>query len=139
MKCPECLTANDFSARRCLTCGYKFVPQEGTPARHTGFYAGYFAFRELVTPHLIKVVYMVGAGLLTAAGVLSIVSPDTLSGYADDPTRTRLAGILLLSGGNLVWRMLCEGAILLFSLHEILVSIDDRTRALVMQGEVTGK
>jgi hypothetical protein len=39
--------------------------------------------------------------------------------------------------GNLVWRILCEGAILLFSLHELLVSIDTRTGLLVQQGKRT--
>jgi hypothetical protein len=34
-----------------------------------------------------------------------------------------------------VWRMVCEGAILLFSLHEILVSLDNRVRVLVRRGE----
>jgi hypothetical protein len=33
--------------------------------------------------------------------------------------------------GNLVWRIMCEGAILLFSLHELLVGIDTRTGLLV--------
>ncbi len=35
-------------------------------------------------------------------------------------------GILALIFGNLAWRMLCEAAILLFSLHEILVSLEDK-------------
>jgi len=136
MKCPECLSENDFSAKRCSTCGHKFVLQGETPVLYKHFYAEYFAFRELVTPHLIKVVYILGACVLTAAGILSIIVPDTLSGYADDAARARLGGVLLLLAGNLVWRMLCEVAILLFSLHEIVVSIDNRARALVMQLEV---
>jgi hypothetical protein len=102
---------------------------------YISFYAGYFAFRELVTPHLIKVVYIVGACFITAAGVWSILSPETLSGYEADPILTRFGGIMVLLVGNLVWRMVCESAILLFSLHEILVSLDNRVRVLVRRGE----
>jgi hypothetical protein len=88
-----------------------------------------------VTPQLIKVVYIVGALFITAAGILSIVSPDTLEEYEAGPIVIRLGGIAVLLIGNLVWRMMCEGAILLFSLHELLVSIDMRARVLVRQGK----
>jgi len=35
--------------------------------------------------------------------------------------------------GNLAWRTMWEGAILLFSLHELLVSFDTRAGLLVWQ------
>ena len=44
-------------------------------------------------------------------------------------------GILALIFGNLAWRMLCEGAILLFSLHEILVSLEDKADFLATHYE----
>jgi hypothetical protein len=135
MKCPQCMTENDTSATKCSVCAHTFAPQRGRPVMYISFYAGYFAFRELVTPHLIKVVYIVGACFITAAGVWSILSPETLSGYEADPILTRFGGIMVLLVGNLVWRMVCEGAILLFSLHEILVSLDNRVRVLVRRGE----
>lgn len=135
MKCPQCLMENDVSATKCSICEHAFAPQQITPARYTSFYAEYFAFRELVTPQLLKVVYIVGACFITAAGLLSILSPETLNEYEAGPIITRLGGILVLLVGNLVWRMMCEGAILLFSLHELLVSIDTRARGLVLQGK----
>lgn len=135
MKCPQCLAENVASATKCSVCEQTLSPQRGTPARYMSFYAEYFAFRELVTPQLIKVVYIVGALFITAAGILSIVSPDTLDEYEAGPIVTRLGGIAVILIGNLVWRMMCEGAILLFSLHELLVSIDTRARVLVRQGK----
>ncbi len=134
MKCPQCLTENDVSATKCSICEHALVSQQVKSARYTSFYAEYFAFRELVTPQLIKVVYIVGACFMTAAGLLSILSPETLNEYEAGPILTRLGGIFVLLVGNLVWRMMCEGAILLFSLHELLVSIDTRAKALVRQG-----
>ncbi len=135
MKCPQCLTENDVSAAKCSICEHAFAPRQGKSTRYTSFYAEYFAFRELVTPQLIKVVYIVGACFITAAGLLSILSPETLNEYEAGPILTRVGGILVLLVGNLVWRMMCEGAILLFSLHELLVSIDTRARVLVRQGK----
>lgn len=135
MKCPQCLTENDVSATKCSICGHAFTPQQVKPARYASFYAEYFAFRELVTPQLIKVVYIVGACFITAAGLLSILSPEALNEYEAGPILTRLGGIFVLLVGNLVWRMMCEGAILLFSLHELLVSIDTRAKALLLRGK----
>ena len=135
MKCPQCFTENDVSATKCSIREHAFAPQQVKSARYTSFYAEYFAFRELVTPQLIKTVYIVGACFITAGGLLSILSPETLNEYEAGPILTRLGGIFVLLVGNLVWRMMCEGAILLFSLHELLVSIDTRAKALVRQGK----
>lgn len=135
MKCPQCFTENDAAATKCSACEQTLSPPRVSPVRYTSFYAAYFSFRELVTPQLIKVVYFVGACFITAAGVLSIMSPDRLAEYEGGSILTRLGGIAVLLIGNLVWRMMCEGAILLFSLHELLVSIDTRAGVLVRQGK----
>lgn len=137
MKCPQCFTEHDVSATKCSVCEQALSAQRVKSVRYTSFYSEYFAFRELVTPQLIKVVYLVGACFITAAGLLSIVSPDALDEYAAGPIATRLGGIAVLLIGNLMWRMMCEGAILLFSLHELLVSIDTRIGVLVRQGKRT--
>ena len=137
MKCPQCLTENDASATKCAVCQQVFNAPRPRPVRYMSFYAEYFAFRELVTPQLIKVIYFVGACFITAGGLLSILSPDALDEYMAGPIFTRLGGIAALVVGNLVWRIMCEGAILLFSLHELLVSIDTRAGLLVRQGKRT--
>lgn len=135
MKCPQCLAENDVSAMKCSACDHVFAPQRVKSTQYTSFYAEYFAFRELVTPQLIKVVYIVGACFITSAGLVSILSPETLNEYDVGPILSRLGGVFLLLVGNLVWRMMCEGAILLFSLHELLVSIDTRAKGLVLRGK----
>lgn len=137
MKCPHCCTENDVSATKCSVCEQALNRPRPKSVRYMSFYAEYFAFRELVTPQLIKVIYFVGACFITAAGLLSILSPDALDEYAAGPIFTRLGGIAALVIGNLIWRLMCEGAILLFSLHDLLVSIDTRTALLVQQGKRT--
>lgn len=133
MKCPQCFTEQDASATKCSACDHVFPPKRIKSVKYMSFYAEYFAFRELVTPQLIKVVYIVGACFISAAGFLSILSPETLDEYDLGPILSRLGGIFVLLVGNLVWRMMCEGAILLFSLHELLVSIDTRAKGMVEQ------
>ncbi len=135
MKCPQCFTEHDVSAQKCSACEHVFAPLRVKSVGYMSFYAEYFSFRELVTPQLIKVVYIVGACFITAVGLLSTLSPEGLERYAVVPIFSRLGGIAVLLVGNLVWRMMCEGAILLFSLHELLVSIDTQAKALRLQGK----
>ncbi|MGZ8384173.1 MAG: DUF4282 domain-containing protein [Nitrospira sp.] len=137
MKCPQCLTEHDVAATQCSVCDQTLTPQPVKSVGYTSFYADYFSFRELVTPQLIKVVYLVGACFITGAGLLSILSPETWNEYEVGPMLTRLSGIFVLLIGNLVWRMMCEGAILLFSLHELLVSLDLRALTLMRQGKIS--
>jgi hypothetical protein len=37
-------------------------------------------------------------------------------------------GLLIIVVGNLIWRVVCESIILLFSIHEILASIEKRIK-----------
>jgi hypothetical protein len=78
---------------------------------------------------------LIGVVAITIVSIFAIVSPDTFAAYGGDSTRVMFMGILLLVLGNLVWRMLCEGAILLFSLHEILVSLEDTAELLATHVE----
>jgi hypothetical protein len=130
MKCPECLFENDERASKCRYCGYKFITDESHPGREAGYFGQYFGFRKLITPTLIIASHVLGAFAITLLSVVAMIFPEFFTRYGDDSSRVVLGGILLLVAGNLVWRMMCEGAILLFSLHETLVSLDDKARSL---------
>jgi len=81
---------------------------------------GYFSFRKMVSTHLIKVIYILGLIAITIGGIGMIVAgADQYNGEV-----FVLGGIALLIIGNLLWRILCEGWILLFSIHDILGSIE---------------
>jgi hypothetical protein len=59
-----------------------------------------------------------------------------ITGIAPEYTDTSrdalvVGGLTLLGVGNIVWRVLCEMAILLFRVHEALLSLDDKARALI--------
>lgn len=98
--------------------------------RNQMFFSQYFEFRTLITPNIIKTVYFLGAFFMTAIGISAFFSPDHLRGYPGVETGGVFMGFLLLVVGNLVWRVFCEGIILLFSLHEVAVSIDSKAKGL---------
>lgn len=78
----------------------------------------FFGFRKMISTVFIKILYVVGALVLTIGG---IVMP-----FIDDEWILPGIGAVIL--GNLVWRVLCEGWILLFSMHEILGKIENNSR-----------
>lgn len=131
MKCPECLFENANEALTCVACGHKFLTQEATTGTYSDYLRQYFGFRKLITPSLIRWSYLFGALAITMMSAIAIVFPHTFTEYGDNSDRVVFGGILLLFAGNVVWRMMCEGAILVFSLHEILVSLDDKAKSLV--------
>lgn len=94
---------------------------------------GFFNFRTLVSNTIIKSVYMIGAVLITFVGLLLIAYPilmpladPTVNTTAQSDISKVLAGATLLILGNLLWRLLCEGWIILFSLHEMISAIEKR-------------
>ena len=87
----------------------------------------YFSFERMITPGFVKVVYFLGFIALTAAGVALAVWAGM---QLNDATIDRLlgwryvalgAGLVLV--GNIVWRVFCELWVVLFGIHEELVSV----------------
>lgn len=75
----------------------------------------YFSFRSMVSTKLMKVLYLIGFGLITLGGLWV---------FSESP----LVGLLVLTAGNLTWRVLCEQMIVIHSIHEALVSIERHQR-----------
>lgn len=96
----------------------------------------YFEFRTLITPFWIQLSYLMGAFGITMISVMAIIAPHTFAGYDNDTKHIVASGAILLFVGNIIWRMLCEGVILFFSIHSLLVSIDNRAESLAT-AEVT--
>ena len=88
--------------------------QEKKPARRNAF----FSFRVLVSRAIIKVLYFIGMLILTLGGIGRL-----LTAYSQEET---MVGILILTLGNILWRIICEGWILFFSIHDILASIEKK-------------
>lgn len=78
----------------------------------------FFGFRKMISTLIIKILYVIGTLILTIGGIaLPFIKDDLI-----------LPGIGALILGNLFWRIICEGWILLFSIHDILGSIESNTK-----------
>lgn len=133
MQRPKCKLENPASAQWC-DCGYDFstgkVDEAHKPATirqqkevTDGLTDGYLSFEKMISPTLIKVVYVLGmVGIIVAAIYMAFAGTKE----ADDTAKLLkvLSAILLAIVGNLLWRLVCEQVILLFSIHERLASID---------------
>ncbi len=117
-----------------IPAGSDTVPGERTAAnapRKRGNFRRFIAFEIFITKTAISVIYCIGAVVLTLVSVLylvlDIVKPGMLPTIpAQIPTmNTPVFWIAVLILGNLVWRMLCEFFVVLFSINKSLVSIDN--------------
>ena len=134
MKCSQCWADNDETSKRCGSCGHKLQKAPSNTAPSSDRIADYFAFRKLVTPYLIKEFYKVGAFIITLISIIAVIAPHLIerAGYLEpDNAKMIIGALLFFIIGNLLWRVICESAILIFSLHELLVSLDDKARILV--------
>ena len=88
-----------------------------TPAK-TGFnWGNFFSFKTLITLHIIQAVYVIVAILLTLGGLIMMFS---IIGF--------LPGLLLLTAGNIFWRIWCELIIVFFRINKTLSNIDEKIK-----------
>lgn len=87
----------------------------------------YFSFERMITTSFVKVVYFLGFLLLTAAGIglmvwaglqLNDATIDRMLGW-----RYVALGAAILIVGNIIWRVACELWVVLFGIHDELVSL----------------
>ncbi len=91
----------------------------------------------MVSPLLLKLAYALGVVALIVVGVDSlsayISAPRGATttcndfGYCTNTSNALRIGILVLTLGNLIWRLLCERVIVFFSIHERLRRIEQNT------------
>ena len=89
----------------------------------------FLMFRIMITSWMVRTFYVLGALGITAASLWAIVQPDSAIAQAAapgiaDPKIRMVVGLAYLVLGNVAWRLTCEAAIILFSIHEILESLE---------------
>jgi hypothetical protein len=89
--------------------------------------SAYFSFERMITPSFVKVVYFLGFLALTAGGIgLMVWAGLQLNDATIDRNlgwRYVAAGAAALVVGNIVWRVACELWVVLFGIHEELVTL----------------
>ncbi|EPC02660.1 hypothetical protein L861_09965 [Litchfieldella anticariensis FP35 = DSM 16096] len=83
-------------------------------------------FDRLLSPSLIRIGYWVGIVLITISGLVGFMGAFASYGGGLGRALLALAGTVL---GLIIWRVICEGAILVFSLNDRLAEIRDRLPA----------
>lgn len=102
--------------------------------------AGYFSFHYMVSTTIVKLIYVMGLLALAGLGFIQIalgVFALIQQSRTDLPALPLLTqpmtaivliatGLLTLIPANFIWRLVCEAWILVFSMHELLASIDEK-------------
>lgn len=89
--------------------------------------SAYFSFERMITPSFVKVVYFLGFLAVTGAGIgLMVWAGLQLNEATIDRSlgwRYVALGAAILIVGNIVWRVVCELWVVLFGIHDELVSM----------------
>ena len=79
----------------------------------------FLAFRRMITPIIIQIVFWIGVIGMVVLGIWAIV--DGASGESD--AGEVILGVLILIIGPLIWRVFCEILILTFRIIETLADV----------------
>lgn len=80
---------------------------------------GFLSFGTMISSSLIKAIYVIGLIGVTLIGLGFMFG---LKQY--------LFGLLVIIFGNLLWRLVCEAAIIFYRIHDLLASIDRQLKKI---------
>jgi hypothetical protein len=101
------------------SAGSSWTPPPSVKAVAPGFNINDFiAFRYLITPIFMTVIYVIGAIGVTLGALGVLVAGNAI------------AGILVFIFGNLYWRIILEFVMVLFRMNDSLQSIDRRGKGM---------
>ncbi len=90
----------------------------------------FWAFRKMVTPVIIQILFWVGVMACIIAGLVMIGT-----GVKNPENQTLLPGVLLIIFGPLVVRLYCEILIVFFRINETLTEIKHALDGRKVQAE----
>ena len=84
----------------------------------------FLAFRKMITPLIIQIIFWIGVAICVLSGLITVIS-----GVASDfgGGAQVLRGLLIIILGPLGVRIYCELLIIVFRIHDRLVDIKDNT------------
>jgi hypothetical protein len=102
-----------------------------TNNRQRSDFNDFLSFRKMIALNIIQVVYAIIAVVITLKGASMLFSENENRygyGYSNSifPSGPG-AGIMLLTFGNVFWRLWCEFIIVLFRINQSLSNIDNNT------------
>ena len=85
----------------------------------------FLAFRRMVTPAIIQIIFWIGVAICIIAGLVAIVGGSALPGAGGSGA---LYGLVVLVVGPILVRVYCELLIVLFRIYDSLSAIEKNTR-----------
>ncbi|MEX0702709.1 MAG: DUF4282 domain-containing protein [Planctomycetales bacterium] len=76
----------------------------------------YLAFKKMITPLIVQVIFWIGVVLVVLAGVFFLMNEQALQ------------GLLMIVFGPIGWRVYCEMLIVMFSINDTLTDIRNDAR-----------
>jgi hypothetical protein len=91
-------------------------------------FGDYLVFKKFITRIFMSVIYILGAFFITILSFVMIGAGASVPSYYGISVggTSVFAGFLILIFGNLFWRLFCEVIVVQFSIHDRLVSIDNK-------------
>lgn len=84
----------------------------------------FLAFRKMITPLIIQIIFWIGVAVCVLVGLASIIAG--VGNHYGGGSQV-LGGVLVLILGPLAVRVNCELLIIIFRIHDRLVDIRDNT------------
>lgn len=85
----------------------------------------FFAFQIMLSGVLVKISYIIGMVLISLWGIVMTFS---VIDFGIGAKRQFVEGVFILLLGNIMWRLICESAVVLFEIHKSLISIDKKMK-----------
>ena len=129
--CQNCGEGTDSVAQTCVKCGYSLnsAPQLPSAGMKDSQINDFLAFRRMITPLLIQIIFWIGAIGSFIGGIMMIANAHHTGFYGDNWNAGEvLIGIIWMILGPLSVRVWCEFIIIFFRMNETLTEINNNTK-----------
>jgi hypothetical protein len=81
---------------------------------------GFLNFEYFITKPMMSAIYLIGVIIITLISIGLFIGGRSSPFSSISPSSGYLAAIVLFIVGNLVWRIVCEGITVIYSIYEKL-------------------
>lgn len=96
----------------------------------------FLSFKKMISMDLVKIIYLIGTICITLWGISSMLTAFSNSSYHGIlgwAVIQFFLGLIIVTIGNLLWRVTCEGWIIIFGIHGSLVEIEKSNQEILNQ------